>query len=283
MATEDAALSALEHRVRQRILRALAGVVSHTSVALSTAARDEPSASAAELLSRSDVHQVITAELARASAVVDAAVRAGYTAGAKLGDARARIELRQLGHAVTGSLPDGGDYLEAVRSDVDRAFSAGLLDIHSTITKAFDGVTGRRAGLLRRLTVHAALRRVARRLYVSASAAASVAVHRGFADAQAAAWANYSDTNPYGRLVKTWHVRGPNPCAACIALDGTTVGVGEQFDRTAGAPDRILPVYRDLYSPPRHPNCRCRVSYGFAPDERLGPLVPIGTGGGASR
>ncbi len=283
MASEDTALTALEHRVRQRVLRSLGGVVSHISVALTTAARARPNASAAELLSSPDVHQVVTAELARASTTVQAAVQAAYTAGAKLGDAQARVELRKLGHTVTGSLPDGGEYLEAVRGDIERAFSSGLLDVQNTITEAFDGVTGRRAGLLRRLTVHAALRRVARRLNVSASAATMVAVSRGYADAHGAAWADYTETNPYVKLVKTWHVRGPNPCASCRALNGTTVGIDGQFDRTAGAPERILPVYRDLYRPPRHPQCHCRVSYGFARDDRLGPLAPIRTGGGAIR
>jgi hypothetical protein len=281
VATDEAALAALEHRVRQRILRALAGVVSHTSVVLNTAARADPGATAGELLSRADVHHTITAELARAASTIETAVRAGYLAGARLGDAQARAALRKLGHTVTNAIPDGGDYLQAVADDVNRALSAGLPDIQQTVGDAIDGVGGR-VRFLRRLTVHAALRRVARRLYVHASAAAAVAVHRGFSDAQAAAWAGYNQANPFVQLVKTWHVRGPNPCASCLALDGTTVGANEQFDRSAGAPDRILPAYRDLYSPPRHPNCRCKLSYEFAPDPRLGPFVPIGLRGGVT-
>lgn len=281
MASDEAALAALEHRVRQRILRALAGVVSHTAVALNTAARAAPNATANELFSRSDVHQAITAELSRAARTIDAAVRAGYIAGAKLGDAEARAALRKLGHLVVRAIPDGGDYLDAVSIDIARALDSGLLDIQNTASAAIDGVGGH-ARLLRRLTIHAALRRVARRLYVRASAAAAVAVHRGFSDAQASAWDGYAGVNPFVRLVKTWHVFGPNPCPSCLALNGTSVGVNEQFDRSAGAPGRILSVYRDLYRPPRHPNCRCKLSYGFAPDARLGPLVPIGLGGGAA-
>jgi hypothetical protein len=281
VASDDVALAALEHKVRQRILRSLAGVVSHTAVALATAARAAPRATAAELLSRADVHQAITAELVRASSATEAAVRAGYAAGARLGATRASVDLRKIGHFVTGSVPDGGDYLEAVAADLSRAYNSSLFDVQSTATDAIDGVTGARAESVRRMTIHAALRRVARRLYVHASAAAAVAVHRGYSDAQNAAWSDYLDVNPYARLTKTWHVRGPNPCASCLALDGTTVGIDEQFDRSLGAPDRILAVYRDLYSPPRHPNCRCKVSYGFAPDTRPEALVPIGLGGGA--
>lgn len=48
------------------------------------------------------------------------------------------------------------------------------------------------------------------------------------------------------------------PCSACLALHGSVVKIGDEFDATAG--NLNTPVYFDLTCPPRHPNCKCTLS-----------------------
>lgn len=44
-------------------------------------------------------------------------------------------------------------------------------------------------------------------------------------------------------------------CSGCLALNNTVVGLRQEFDHLAGG--LSVPVYFNLISPPRHPNCRC--------------------------
>ena len=52
-----------------------------------------------------------------------------------------------------------------------------------------------------------------------------------------------------------WRTTSDNPCATCVALDGTVVELGNEFDASAGPGD--MNVYDDLVCPPRHVNCLC--------------------------
>jgi hypothetical protein len=270
VAADDAALAAVEHRVRQRVARALAGLANQATASVVAAMRANPNATGAELVSDAGVHTALTQALATARAATSAAVAAGHAASAKLGTASARAALREVGHTVPGGLGADEGLLANIEADLTRAFAGALLDLQRVITDAVDGVRGTSGAVgARTMTVHAAIRRAARRLAVRTSGAASMSVQHGFEDTKAAAWTGYAGVNPYVRAVKTWQVRGDNPCPACLALDGTTIAIDAQFDRSAGAPARVTAVYRHLFTPPRHPNCRCRLAYSLASPDQL--------------
>lgn len=60
-----------------------------------------------------------------------------------------------------------------------------------------------------------------------------------------------------GKVEKRWMTAGiGNVCKICEALDGTTVGMDEEF----GFPGKILFPGHKL-TPPAHPRCRCAVQY----------------------
>jgi len=259
---DDAALAALERRVTQRLLRAAARLVSRVSRAVDTAARAHPDRTGGELLTDAALHRSVTEELARLGREAATTVRAAHAAAARLGLLSARAHLRSLGHQVVGPTV-ADDYRDAVLADVDRAVQGALPDLQQVLQVAHDGVSGPAAAATRRLTTHAAARQAARRVLVRLGSAASSALHRAYTDAQAAAYDTYTAANPAAGLVKTWRVTSSAPCPACRALDGVSVAAFAQFDRIAGAPQRLIGVFRDLSGPPRHPHCRCRLDYGF--------------------
>jgi hypothetical protein len=83
---------------------------------------------------------------------------------------------------------------------------------------------------------------------------AGVGAERGYTDAVVAA---YRELEGYGFAVrKIWlNSQTSIPCAECLALHGSQVGVDEDFPvKTSKAR-----VYINLQGPPRHPNCRCYV------------------------
>lgn len=47
-------------------------------------------------------------------------------------------------------------------------------------------------------------------------------------------------------------------CSACVALNGTIVSIGASFNPNLG--NLKVSPYFNLVGPPRHPNCRCRLS-----------------------
>jgi len=94
----------------------------------------------------------------------------------------------------------------------------------------------------------------ARARFVSRIAhSAGVAASRGHTDALLRGARELVDT--YGFVVrKVWRANFVNhvPCELCGALEGTEVGLGEEFPS-----DNRLKVYGDLKGPPRHPRCMC--------------------------
>lgn len=261
MSAESAALQALERRIRAQVKAQVDAIASNFGAYLGAVVKGFTGQSAIELLSREDVNAALTAVLAGAEVNIEKAIRAGYRASAQLGKAATARELRPLGHAVPRPMPDLGGYLDSVVADARSAVGSLLFDIHDGVREAHDGVTGPGAAAYRVLTTNAALKRAVRRFGVRVNAAGTTAVHRGFSDAQAVFYSDYAAINPYVRLRKRWKVTSGNPCEHCAALDGTTVALDAQFDATAGsqAAGRVLPAYRDLHAPPRHPHCGCRM------------------------
>lgn len=248
------ALLAIEQRVRSQTAAQLSAISTHVSAYLGAVIREHPDLTATEILSRDDVHQTLTTVLNGAQLKAETSTSAGYKAAAALALVATAVEFKDLGHQPK-TLPALGGYLDAIIRGIRLAFARALLDIHNTVRPAHDGVTGPNPGPARVLTTHSALKRVVRRLGVHVNTAAAFAVHRGFTDAQLALYEEYKQVNPYVALNKRWQVTANDPCPVCQALDGAVVAIDAEFDR-----GDALGVHRDLQGPPRHPNCRCRLS-----------------------
>lgn len=256
MTPDDTALLAIEQRVRVQIAAQLSNINTRFGAFLgAVVAKTDPHTSATEILSRYDVHEVLTTTLDSAQAEVEDRTRAAYEAAVALALIALAAEFQPLGHDVPSTLVPPVDYIDALLASVRTAFHAALLDIHNSIRAAYDGVTGDRATAARVLTTNAALKRAIRRLGVRVTAAGVVAVHRGFTETQLAAYRDYEKINPYVVIEKRWETTAIDPCPTCQALDGTTLALDAEFDR-----GDTLPVYRNLLGPPRHPNCRCRLA-----------------------
>jgi hypothetical protein len=256
----DTALHAIETRVVTAINQQVRSVNTQLGDYLATAVDDNPPLTATELLSRSEVHQNITSTLSTAQTTVAARVSTGHGAAVALAVLLVAAALRQ-----DPTQPrDLGGYLPAVLGDITAAFGATLLGIHDGIRLGYDGITGGpRARRARRIAARAAVGKATGRLGVRVRAAGSVAVHRGFSDAQATLYAEVAATHPGMVITKRWQVTSANPCPACAALDGTVLPLEAVFDAAATTDPNTSPpgVYRDLLVPPRHPNCRCRLTY----------------------
>ena len=254
--SDDTALATLEQRVRDLIATQLRVITVTATAHLDTVIRANPAASGAEISADAAVYTATTAALDAARTATQATVRAGWRAAYSLGVASAAAQVDDLGRDAT-TPTDDESYLSALLGDITAAFSGARLDITDAVRTAHDGAATPDG----RVTATGdAVDRAVRRLGVRVTAAAVMAVHRGFTDAQTAVFTDLADSAPWMRLTKRWEVRSTNPCPACAALDGTQVGLDETFDATATDDGSTPPrVYRDLHGPPRHPNCRCRI------------------------
>ena len=264
MSDDSAILLTIEQRVRSLVAARMQQLRTGYGAHLAVAVREGTDLSGTELLSRAGLSAALVTALAGAQAGALTAIRAGHRAAGTV--ARTSVE-REL--ATQGFQPPEQDrtdsvYLAAVLAGLAAAFATAILDIQNTVRAAFDAVTGTATvvAAARVLTTREALGRAVRRLGVRVTAAATSAVHRGYTDAQNTAYTAYDNTHAYLRVTKRWQVQSVNPCAYCLALHGTVVDIGAEFDRTLGPTDRPhLPVFRDLLGPPRHVNCRCRLVF----------------------
>lgn len=260
MSAAATALLALEQQVQAKIAAQVATISSHLSAYLGSVTRAGTHPTATDMLSRPDVHSAITAVLEGARTKISEVIEGGFTAAASLGRLTTAAELHGLGYRPPLQAPASSGYVESVIADVTRAFHTALPDIQNQVRAAYDGVTGDAAPAARVLTVNQAITGAVTRLSGRLVAAGTVAVNRGYTDAQLSLYSDYATTHT-GTVAKRWKVTSANPCAACAALDGSTVIISQPFDHTATVdPLAANPgVYRDLQGPPRHPNCRCRL------------------------
>lgn len=269
MSADSTALEAIERKVRAQLATQLDTVVTNFGAYLAAVIRGaDAHTSITDLLSRADVHSALTAVLTGAQSRIETSIRAGYLAAARLAHSSIIDQFADLGADTDTPLPDASAYLDAVITDVEKAFAAALVDIHHTIAAGYDGITGPNAKSARILATNNALNRAARRLGVRVNAAAAVATHRGYTDTQLTLINRLAENATLMHVVKRWETTSTDPCPACAALHGTTARLDEDFDHNAttdtGA--RLPRVYRDLAGPPRHPNCRCRVVLNISDD-----------------
>ncbi len=257
--SDDATLATLEQRTRTLLATQLRRITRTVSAHLGAAIAADPDAAGAQITTDPGVHAGLAAALDGARTATEATVRAGYRAAYQAGTAAATAQVADLGHTVERAGADDA-YLAGLLTDLGAAFADARLDIADSVRTAHDGISGDDPGPARTLAVRAAVDRAVRRLGVRVTAAGVVGVHRGFTDAQSDTFTALAGDAPYLALSKRWEVRSANPCPACAALDGTQVGIDEQFDADATTDGSTPPrVYRDLTGPPRHPNCRCRI------------------------
>lgn len=262
--SDDDTLRALEERVIDLVERRVVAIATALGAVISQAlavreARRVPY-SATEIFSRPDVDAALTGALASASTGVVTVVTAGYRAGARTATTTVHAELDAAGLDPPPA-PDLGDTLPAITTAATTAFANARLEITGSVRSAYDPLvaTATPPAILAATVV--AIDRAVRRVAVHARAAATVAVHRGYTDAQLALYRAVAAANTHLRLVKRWVADSTDQCPACRALDGVRVELAEEFDATATTDASFTPpkVYLNLLGPPRHPHCRCRL------------------------
>lgn len=260
---DSAILAAIEERVLQQVGTRLDDITSQISAYLSSVIREHAPLTGNELVSRDDVHVAIGRTLDAAHDRIDSTVRASYRAAGAAARASAENDLPdyQLPPAPEADPP----YLAAVITALVLAFTVALTDIIESVRAAYDSVTGTAliVASARILAVHTALDRAVRRIGVRTRSAATVAVNRGYTDAQAYIYAGYRRAHPSILMRKQWVATAADPCPSCRDLHGQVVDIDAEFDPDAGRTPRFRPprVWRDLQGPPRHPHCRCRLVY----------------------
>lgn len=257
------ALLAIESRVRSEVTEAVAALASAYTNLIIAIVGVGGHLSGVEITSRADVHALMIREIGRVERRITASIQSGYTAGAQLALARATRDLRKFGHEVADELPYLGGTLDDLVATVKTAVGDAQTSLANAVQDAFDDALGDAhadVDAVRVIAVNAAIKRVTDRLRTRLNATGANAVHRGSRDAQIAVFDEFERVNPYIELRKIWRVTSKTPCGMCLALDGTDVGINEEFDHTANDGDeQTRPVYGDLLGPPRHPNCRCQL------------------------
>lgn len=265
------ALSRLQDQVRRRVDRAVRQVGQQYLQYAKLVIRNNPGSPAEAVLYRPDVMQALDEALRQQHRQVNDLVSAGYQAAMKLGQSGLAAQYKELGYEPPAVDLQPTPYLAAVLADVDRSFDRAKTHILLLAAAAYRGVqapasyrqqpggttnVSTATGRIRALAVAAAVERALQGLTLSGRSAGSVLVSRGLNEIQQSSYTKFQQEHPTLRLGKQWHTHSADPCDMCVALDGTVVPVDAQFSHTATT-GRLIPVYRDLYTCPRHPNCCC--------------------------
>jgi hypothetical protein len=233
--------------------------------------RNNPGRSAQEVLYRPDVLRAIDEALATAHRELAELIGAGYQASMRLARTGVRAEIASWGYPPPDVELWPSRYLDAVLGDLDRAADRAKTALLHLAGEAYRGVVPPLSyrevpggvpnvpaalGQLRALAVSAAITRALDGLARSGQAGAVVLVTRAQTEIFQAGYQQFAQQHPTLRVGKQWQTTSVKPCATCRWLNGTVVGLDQQFShQSIGS---TPPVYRDLFGPPRHPNCSCR-------------------------
>lgn len=94
-----------------------------------------------------------------------------------------------------------------------------------------------------------------RKAVLNVQLGAGVAAERGYTDQNIA---GYGELEDFGyQTIKLWMANYVNhtPCPICNDLNGTQIGLHDDFS----APPGSGKVYLNLQGPPRHPRCQCKI------------------------
>lgn len=245
------ALIHIEQQVRDQIDTTISALYKGLAATALFAASTAPGTvlTGLALISLDLFHRTTTIWFDTAHHKTRAAISTGYAAASHVAFSHAKDE---LGDDAPGSLPELGNNLDVILRDVDTMFGHARTAFQNTVAAQFDPDD---PDALRALILDADTD-----LRGRAQAAGSTAVHAGSNDTLQTL---YTDLQLHGGepgLMKRWHTTSATPCGMCAALDGTMVGVNAEFDHNATSNDKDLRrVWRNLLSPPRHPNCRCQL------------------------
>lgn len=253
------ALIAVETQARQHIHDTINAAFTTLAAAAVITAATMPGTilTGLALISTPRFNTALTAAITTARDDTAAAIRAAYTAAAQIAHTKTTADLLHEGYPVPAELPELGDTLDRITTDVDTMFGHAHTDVQNHIHTGYDTADSTEA---RTIAVHDAVTGAERRLQQRAAAAASTATHKGSTDAEQAIYTEYQNTTGTPGLMKRWRTTSATPCGMCAALNNTMVGVNAEFDHNATTTDKDLrPVWRTLHGPPRHPNCRCQI------------------------
>lgn len=252
------ALIAVEARVRQEVEDDITAALTTIAAAAIVAAAAGPATliTGNALLSLASFHKVFTTTLTDARDNVATSIEAGYTAAAQVAHTKITAELAPEYH-VPAELPELDPTIDVILADIDTMFGHAQTDIAANIAHAYDTAQTPDA---RTITINNAVDTAGKRLQNRAATAAGTAIQQGSSDAQQALYNQYQNSTGTPGLMKRWTVTSATPCEMCAALNGTMVGINAEFDHnTAYGQKDYRRIWRNLYGPPRHPNCRCQL------------------------
>lgn len=264
MIEQSTALLTLESTTRAKVKASTGTLATRTGDRLAEAADSEQDLTGTQFLSRQDVDDALSEELAADQQRVQDLTTAAYTAAALLALAALTTQFTELGHDVPQTLPSLGTGLGVLLAAVAAAHSEAKATAHDLIRKGYDGIDSDdpKAFLAAlKQVLRGAANRTAKTLGARSLASAVVAVHQGYTDAELAIFREFEAINPYVGIRKEWLVQSASPCHHCAALDGTQILVTGTFDPAASTDKDALtvPWPTSRQGPPRHPNCRCRL------------------------
>lgn len=261
------ALVAVEARVRHQVEDDITTALAAFTVLL-LAVLATPGvviATGVQLMADPTVHAGLVKTITATKASVTASIETGYAAAAQVAHTKATADLAHDDYQVPTDLPPVDPSIDQIVQDLDAMFGHAQTDITNTVIAGFDGVQGSDADPARRLVAGKAVEQATARLQQRAAAAAGTAVNQGASDTQQGIYTQYQ--NSTGRVLgKRWVTTSATPCGMCEELNGSIVVVSAEFDHQATTNDKDLrPVWRTLYGPPRHPNCRCQLELVVLP------------------
>lgn len=197
--------------------------------------KNNPKKTAAQILSRADVQEVLRAPYEEAAKKSEDLLKQAWSEAEALSVKHAKAEFGLIGaewvdHATDTAL------LDALVKDLHSNAKA----MRSRYTEAMKDTSNAKARM---------------------EGTAADSIRRARYSLQQAVWGVASQVKDTAAenagLNKMWvAVMDGNTCSHCKALHGMVIGPGEQFPHDAG--DTTLATYKGtLFGPPRHPNCRC--------------------------
>jgi hypothetical protein len=225
-----------------------------------------------DLLSRPDIAEAFLSESRAAQKEVSEQIAKAFADGAKLGRSQIDAELKHLG--ITSDYPDltTSMYVQNLLADLDKNFTLLRGQVANAFTQAYADIPEKPFEKGSNVRLETARERVTQAIGTAtkasttlshrAAAGATVAARKGFTDQQLEAYKVLAAEHPDWQIRKVWVANFVNndPCPTCAALHGTTLSIDQMFSPEQTFAKKAPKIYQDLQGPPRHPNCKCRLS-----------------------
>ncbi len=268
--SDATAVNRLRDTVLARARRIVRHVASSYASYIGPVIKNNPGKPAEGVLHRYDVMQVLDSTLREQHQEMEKLAKATYQASMRLARSGLVAVYRDMGYEAPAVDLWPSGYLDAVLADVDRAFDQAKTNILGLASAAYNGVHApasyhqtpggvtnvpKELGRLRARAVAGAIDKALQVLNASVLASVSVLVTRAQGAIREDSFTQFAAQHPMLRLGKKWTTTSGDPCDMCLALEGTILPLNGEFSHTATVGRPAIRVYRDLQSPPRHPNC----------------------------